>query len=107
VNFKIYEYQLAAHEFRPEQWVLMKNNRNQWDKPFQIVKLKAHNTIKIKKDLKMNILVHVKNLKPYHGSSDTSFPSHFQKQGGDANNFDYSEVKEEKFERSDMKDNRD
>jgi hypothetical protein len=31
MNFKIYEYQSTAHEFKPEQWVLMKNNWNQLD----------------------------------------------------------------------------
>jgi hypothetical protein len=67
MNFKIYEYQCAAHEFKPEQWVLMKNYRNQWEGPFQIIKLKPHNMVKIKTALKTNILVHVKNLKPYLG----------------------------------------
>jgi hypothetical protein len=38
-----------------------------------------------------------------------NFSSNFQKQGGDANNFDHSGDKDgdEKFERSDMKDKRD
>jgi hypothetical protein len=62
MNFKIYEYQLAAHEFKPEQWVLMKNNQNQLEGPFQIVKLKPHNTVEMKTSLKANILVHIKNL---------------------------------------------
>jgi hypothetical protein len=45
---KIYEYQSASHEFKPEQWVLLKENQNQWGGPFQIVKLKLHNTVEIK-----------------------------------------------------------
>jgi hypothetical protein len=84
------------------QWVILKNNRYEWDGPSQIVKLKPHNTVKIKTALKTNILVHVKNLKPYHGSQNRNFSYNFQKQGGDANNFDYSEDKDGKFERSDM-----
>ncbi len=107
MNFKIYEYQSASHEFKPEQWVLMKDNRNQWGGPFQIVKLKPHNTVEINTGLKTNILVHVKNLKPFEGSNSRNFSSNFQKQGGDANNFDQSEDEDEKFERSDMKDRRD
>jgi hypothetical protein len=43
---KIYEYQSASHEFKPEQWVLL--NQNQWGGPFQIVKLKQHNPVEIK-----------------------------------------------------------
>jgi hypothetical protein len=39
MNFKIYEYLLAAHHFKPEQWVLLKNNQNQFKGPFQIVKI--------------------------------------------------------------------
>jgi hypothetical protein len=61
MNFKIYEYQSASHEFKPEQWVLMKDNQNQWGSHFQIVKIKPHNTVEIKTGLKTNILVHVKN----------------------------------------------
>ena len=52
MNFKIYEYQSASHEFKPEQWVLMKDNRNQWGGPFQIVKIKPHNTVEIKTGFK-------------------------------------------------------
>ncbi len=104
MNFKIYEYQSASHEFKPEQWVLLKDNQNQGGGPFQIVKLKPHNTVKIKTGLKTNILVYVKNLKPFKGSNSRNFLSNFQKQGGDANNFDHSEDEDEKFERSDMKD---
>jgi hypothetical protein len=37
MNFKIYEYQSASHEFKPEQWVLLRNNQNQFEGPFQIV----------------------------------------------------------------------
>ena len=107
MNFKIYEYQSAAHEFKPEQWVLMKNNRNKFEGPFQIVKIKPHNTVEIKTDTKTNILVHVKNLKPFHGNHSTNFASNFQKQGGDANYFDDPEEEEENFERSDMKDRKD
>ena len=107
MNFKIYEYQSASHEFKPEQWVLMKDNRNQWGGPFQIVKIKPHNTVEIKTGLKTNILVHVKNLKPFTGSNSRNFSSNFQKQGGDANNFDHSEDEDEKIERSDMKDRKD
>jgi hypothetical protein len=53
--------------------------------------------------------VHVKNLKPFKGSNSRNFSSNFQKQGGDANNFDHSEDEDEneKFERSDRKDKRD
>jgi hypothetical protein len=107
MNFKIYEYQSASYEFKPEQWVLLKDNQNQWGGPFQIVKLKLHNTVEIKTGIKTNILVHGKNLKPFQGSNSRNISSNFQKQGGDANNFDHSEDKEEKFERSDMKDRRD
>jgi hypothetical protein len=60
MNFMIYEYHSASHEFRPEQWVLLKDNRNQWGGPFQIVKLKLHNTVEIKTCLKTYILVHVR-----------------------------------------------
>jgi hypothetical protein len=49
----------------------------------------------------------VKNLKLFQGSNSRNFSSNFQKQGGDANNFDHSEDEDEKFERSDMKDRRD
>jgi hypothetical protein len=39
--------------------------------------------------------LHIKNLKkPYHGSTYKIFSSNFQNQGGDANNFDYSEDKD-------------
>jgi hypothetical protein len=52
--------------------------------------------------------VHIKNLKSYHRDSTVKkCSSHFQKQGGDAINFDCSENednKDDKFERSDMKD---
>ena len=78
-------------------------------RPFQIVKIKPHNTVEIKTGLKTNVLVHVKNLKPFEGSNSRNFSSNFQKQGGDANNFDHSgdEDEDEKFERSDMKDRKD
>ncbi len=39
---------VASHEFKPEQRVLLKENHNQWGGPFQIVKLKPHNTVEIK-----------------------------------------------------------
>jgi hypothetical protein len=29
MNFKIYDYQSASHEFKPEQWFLLKDNQNQ------------------------------------------------------------------------------
>ncbi len=79
----------------------MKDNRNQWGGSFQIVKIKPHNTVEIKTGLKTNVLVHVKNLKPFEGSNSRNFSSNFQKQGGDANNFDHSgdEDEDEKFER--------
>jgi hypothetical protein len=107
MNFKIYEYQSASHEFKPEQWVLLKDNRNQWGGPLKIVKLKPHNTVDIKTGLKTNILVHIKNLKPYHGDSTfKNFSNHYQKQGGGANYFDCSDNEEEKLEKSNMKDRR-
>ncbi len=78
----------------------MKINRNQWEGPFRIIKLKPHNTVKINTALKTNILVHVKNLKPYLGQTNKKFSSHFQKQGGDTNeNFDYSDNKEDTDEK--------
>jgi hypothetical protein len=85
----------------------MKNNQNRFKGPFQILKLKPHNTVKIKTSLKANIFVHIKNLKPFHGSTSKKFSFHFQKQGGDANSFDYSDNKDRKFERSYIKDKRD
>jgi len=85
----------------------LKDNQNQWGSPFQIVKIKLHNTVKIKTGLKTNILVHIKNLKPFKGSNSRNFSSNFQKQGVDASNFDHSKDEDEKFERSDMKVRRD
>ena len=81
MNLKNYEYQSASHEFKTEQLVLLKDNQNQWGGPFQIVKLKPHNTVKIKISLKTNLLLHVKDLKPFQGSNSRNFPSNFQKQG--------------------------
>ncbi len=78
MNFKIYEYQSASHELKPEQWVLLKDNQNQWGGPFQIVKLKPHNTVEIKISLKTNLLVHVKDLKPFQRSNSRNFSSNFQ-----------------------------
>ena len=52
---------------------------------------------------KANIFAHVKNLKPYHVSTNfQTFHHNLQKQGGDTNYFDDQEDKE-KFEKSDMK----
>jgi hypothetical protein len=102
MNLKNYEYQSASHEFKTEQLVLLKDNQNQWGGPFQIVKLKPHNTVKIKISLKTNLLLHVKDLKPFQGSNSRNFSSNFQKQGGDANNFDHSDDEDENFERSDI-----
>ncbi len=51
--------------------------------------------------------MHVKNLKPFTGSNSRNLSSNFQKQGGDANNFNHSEDEDEKFERSDRKDKKD
>ena len=86
-----------------------KHCRTSQQSSFQIVKIKPHNTVKIKTGLKTNILVHIKNIKTFEGSNSRNFSSNFHKQGGDANNLDHSGDKDEdeKFERSDMKDRKD
>ncbi len=66
MKLKYYDFRSAAHEYQRDQWVLMKNNWNQFEGPFQIVKIKPHNTVEIKMHEKTNIFAHVKNLKPYH-----------------------------------------
>jgi len=103
MKLKYYEFRSAAHEYQRDQWVLMQNYWHQFEGPFQIVKIKPHKTVEIKMHQKANIFAHVKNLKPYHVSTNfQTFHHNLQKQGGDTNYFDDQEDKE-KFEKSDMK----
>ena len=79
VNREIYDRQAAPHQFKKDQWVLLKKhnflNKNKklaenYEGPYQIVKLKPHNTIELKLNRKSNLIVHANNLKPYHDQTN-------------------------------------
>ena len=78
LNQEYYDRHCAPHEFKKDQWVLLKSNNfahknrklaEKYDGPYQIVKLKESNNVEIKINRKRNLIVHVNRLKPYHDSS--------------------------------------
>ena len=93
LNREVYNRQAAPHQFQKGQYVLLKienfkdKNRklaNQYEGPYQIIKLKPKNNVELNIRKRTNVIVHVNRLKPYYDDSEfKNFEETFSKQGGD------------------------